>query len=280
MKAYIRIGEGRESAEAYDIYVKALELSVSDDERAMAVDCLGRLGDEKILPVIRPYLDGESDRLKEAAATALAPVALKMNDTDLLKRVVMQSDDVGRVQEAASKLREAGVEVDVPVRKGYVKHFWVLGPLGGREEVRDANLVDAGAPVDLSASVQYNDETYQWNYHPLDQIQGKLDLLDVVARRGDVGAYVYAEVMCEEALDVLFKIGSDDDVFCWLNGKRVHAFEGGRGWRADQDSAEAQLRQGANAILVMVLNGGGDWAVSLRVTDRMGNPLELEQKKP
>jgi hypothetical protein len=128
--------------------------------------------------------------------------------------------------------------------------------------------------------VPHDGEFHSWSYHPLDHIQGKLDLLDVVARRGDVGVYVYAEVVSGEAQDALFKIGSDDDVYCWLNGKKVHTFEGGRGWRADQDTVEVTLRRGSNAILMMVLNGGGDWAVSLRITDRAGNPLDLEQKKP
>jgi hypothetical protein len=33
-------------------------------------------------------------------------------------------------------------------------------------------------------------------------------------------------------------------------------------------------------LLVKVLQGGGQWALSLRITDPDGKPLVLEQRKP
>jgi hypothetical protein len=40
------------------------------------------------------------------------------------------------------------------------------------------------------------------------------------------------------------------------------------------------LKQGANDVLVEVLNGGGDWDAVVRITDEQDRPLHLEQRKP
>jgi hypothetical protein len=69
-------------------------------------------------------------------------------------------------------------------------------------------------------------------------------------------------------------------VYCWLNGELVHENPAARPWGEDQDVVKARLQQGTNRILLKVLQGGGDWAASVRITDPQGNPLVLPQRKP
>jgi hypothetical protein len=78
---------------------------------------------------------------------------------------------------------------------------------------------------------------------------------------------------------VIFKIGSDDAVVCWLNGKHIHSYMEDRGYAPDQDIVPAHLRAGMNFILMKVLNGGADWACGLRITDTDNRPLHLAQRK-
>jgi hypothetical protein len=106
-----------------------------------------------------------------------------------------------------------------------------------------------------------------------------VDLERAIARQDNVGAYLYAEVTSDVARDVIFKIGSDDDVFVWLNGKQIHRNPVDRGWTVDQDQIPTRLEAGVNRILVKVLQGGGQWAVSVRITDKSGRPLRLEQRR-
>jgi HEAT repeat protein len=291
LEAYVMVGaamadEGKDDA-AFAIYEKVLNQADTAKVKTAALRAMGRLGDETAMQRIAPFLDEDNERVREAAATAIAPLALKRADSldapdpktrAWLAAVVKESDRADHVKSAAGVLRDAGFEVDVPVRKGYVKHFWVVGPLPGRSDLMKSDAVSVMRPVNLSEPVTYKGESYTWKYHPLDHILGKLDLIEEVADQGDCGAYVYAEVEGDRFQRGAFKIGSDDDVYCWLNGELVHRFEGGRGWTADQDTADVILHEGVNRVLLKVLNGSGDWAVSLRITDREGNPLDLEQR--
>ncbi|MFH1999162.1 MAG: HEAT repeat domain-containing protein [Planctomycetota bacterium] len=292
LRSYIRIAQGLEAEDgnrAAAMYSEALHLAGTDDLRALAIERLGAMGGEEWIEIVEPYLGRGNDRLREAAATAVAPVALKMADQSnegmqravpLLKEVIESSDHTDYVTITAARLRVAGYDVDVPVRKGYLKRFHVIGPFPGREELMKTDLIETDEPVDLSRKVEFRGDSCSWKYVPLDHIRGMLDLLTVVADSGDVGAYVYAEVESEIARRAEFRIGSDDDVYCWLNYEPVYSFEGGRGWQADQDRVGVHLIAGTNTILLKVLNGGGGWAVSLRIMDEDGHPLDLEQKGP
>jgi len=288
--ACVRVGEGlaaKEPQEALQAYEQVLAFARSDDEKKLVIDRLGRLGSTDAVALIEPFLDRPSSELQQAAAGAIAPLAMKLAGGEtrneaviLLKKVVFLSTNPGLVQRAAAKLDELGVEVDVPVRKGYIKNFWLLGPLTGRDELRKIDLVEPTATIDLKQTVIFANEEFTWRHYRLDHLLGMVDLLRVVARANDVGVYAFAQVKSPEAREAVFEIGSDDDVFCWLNQELVFRFEGGRGWTADQDSVKVNLKSGINTILLKVLNGGGGWAFSLRVTDGAGHPLSLSEATP
>ena len=246
---------------------------------------VGRLGGPEDIPLIRPYLDQE--KLRQAAAAAVVPLAVKLADAGqqdeaivLLRKAVESTSDRGVIRNAAGKLRDLGIELDLAREGGFLTSWWVLGPFPGKEEMDKSDVIPTDAAIDVSQAAQVEGKDFDWKYAPIDDPLGMMDMDVAVARRGNVGAYAYAEVQSPAAQDVTFKFGSDDSVFCWLNGQQVHAWVGSRGWGADQDSVNTSLTTGTNTILVKVVNGGGPWAFSLRVTDRDGKPLQLEHRKP
>jgi pimeloyl-ACP methyl ester carboxylesterase len=93
-----------------------------------------------------------------------------------------------------------------------------------------------------------------------------LDFVKAFAGRpsADVVAYAYTTITRDRAGPVLLAIGSDDGVRVWVNGKLVHDNPVRRGLRLDSDIVEAPMRAGANAVLVKVEQGTGDWGLSLR----------------
>ena len=145
---------------------------------------------------------------------------------------------------------------------------------------RAADALDTTGDIDLSQPVSYGDEEFGWRWTALDSTNGVLNLETAVARQDDVGCFAYAEVVTEQEQDVLLKIGSDDDVYCWLNGESIHENPVNRALAVDADVIETHLKAGVNRILVKVLQGGGQWALSVRITDRDGKPIALEQRKP
>ncbi|MBI1785555.1 hypothetical protein HYR69_10465, partial [Candidatus Sumerlaeota bacterium] len=75
-------------------------------------------------------------------------------------------------------------------------------------------------------------------------------------------------------LKAKLEIGSDDGVKVWVNGAVVHANNATRSLKPAEDTAEATLKQGWNAILMKVNNGGGDWQACLRLRAADGSKIE------
>ena len=57
----------------------------------------------------------------------------------------------------------------------------------------------------------------------------------------------------------LFAVGSDDGVSVQLNGEEIWRHDVGRGYRARQDQFRAQVKEGANELVVLVHQRVGDW---------------------
>jgi hypothetical protein len=70
------------------------------------------------------------------------------------------------------------------------------------------------------------------------------------------------------------KVGSDDESRVWLNGKLIYECLNGRAYLADDDVVpDVELKTGLNVVVFKVVNFTGDWAGSVRFTDREGQPL-------
>jgi HEAT repeat protein len=286
IRGYLQIAEKQEAKDAkaaLSIYQEALELATGEDEQRQAIRGIGRVGSVQSLPLIEPFLG--HDRLKSAAAEAAVPLADKLaaaGQTDraiaLYRQAVEATSDRNVVRNAARKLRELGVHLDLAAEKGCITHWWVLGPFPGREKATKTDAIPTDQAVDLTQPVAEGDKELDWKPWPVDDPLGMLDFEVAVARMNDCGAYAYAEVESDQERDILLKIGSDDSVFVWLNGEQVHAWDGNRGWGPDQDTVEARLKQGTNTILAKVINGAAQWSLSLRITDRDGSALKLKQR--
>ncbi len=256
---------------------------VQDSEesvQAAALETLGNLRTAEAGQVVLSVLKEGKGGVRNVAATAAVPIAdavakagNKEQAIELYLQAFQFSTNSNQARQIARRLQGLGVVVDLSrfvMEAGFIAHWWTLGPIPDRNALRGKDTIATDAVPDLS----------QWKYVRLEDPTGMVDLERVVARQDNVGAYLYAEVTSDIARDVIFKIGSDDDVVVWLNGKEVHKNLTDRAWRVDEDQVATRLEAGANRILVKVLQGGGQWAVSLRITDKNGRPLKLEQKRP
>ena len=106
-------------------------------------------------------------------------------------------------------------------------------------------------------------------------LDGRINLLTSFRRSDQVLTYAYTEIESPEAREVLFKMGSDDGMACWLNGERIHLKNVARGLQVDEDTVKARLVGGKNRILLKISNRGGDWGFAFRITDVDGNPLNI-----
>ncbi|MBM3500779.1 MAG: hypothetical protein FJX74_19135, partial [Armatimonadetes bacterium] len=287
VRAYLEIGKAiveTDRPRALSIFHDALALADADDAKAAALDCLATIGSPDSLSSVRPLLEQGSDAVKKSAAGAVVAIAETLINTgesaaaeSLLTSALPHLQDRALVRRASAAMRALGKPLAPGADNGYLTEYWVLGPAGDRGDLRKTDAIPTDAQISVVKPVTVGDQTRTWQFRPTDDPNGHVDFEQAVGQIGNNGAYAYVEFEVPEAQDALLKIGSDDDEVTWLNGAKVVEYIGDRGWNADQDTAEVQLQAGTNWLLCKVLNGGGQWALSARLTDREGRPLKVKQ---
>jgi HEAT repeat protein len=252
--------------------------------KVAALRAMGRLCHPDTASALMVALGHENEEVRQTAIEAVPGVALalqKQGKTDLATVLARTALEKTRDRESVIRLvgvlRSLGTAIsvkDIAMQQGMVVHWWILAPVAERNLLRERDLVDPGAPVDLQAEVN----GVRWRRIELDDPQGVLDFWAIAGARENTGGYAYAEVYSDTTQTVTLKIGSDDDVTCWVNGQKVHEFIGDRGLAIDQDTAAATLQQGWNRILCKVLNGSDGWQLTVRITTAEGKPLRLQQR--
>jgi hypothetical protein len=59
----------------------------------------------------------------------------------------------------------------------------------------------------------------------------------------------------------------------WLNGKLVHANNAARALKQADDKVKIDLKQGSNALLMKITQGGGDWSACARLVGADGKKI-------
>ena len=91
-------------------------------------------------------------------------------------------------------------------------------------------------------------------------------------RTGEAAVDHPVQMAAQDALDL--RVGSDDHAKVYLNGDRIHRVVASRNFRPDQDTVTGvALRKGVNVFVFKVVNERGEWAGSLRLTDKDGRPV-------
>ena len=155
------------------------------------------------------------------------------------------------------------------------KFWWLTGPIPDPDGEGLSQAFFPEERIRLKAVEQIGQRRFRWQKLSSLAQDGKIDLRPRFRRGERVLAYAYTELEVNEARDVVFKMGGDDGIACWLNGKRVHYKPVSRELAVDQDAVPARLEPGKNKILLKVNNVSGDWGFAFRITDRQGKPVDL-----
>ena len=183
---------------------------------------------------------------------------------------------IGRCQ---SGLRRLGVKGDLVQRAGFITRWFVVGPFPNPANALFEKELPPEKNVDLARPVTAEGRTCQWKPCHTTQATGIVDLERVVARHDYAAACLYAEITVPKPIDVTLKLGYDDGIVGYVNGKRVANSPGGRGLRVDSQRCNARLEAGVNKILLKALNTGPRWAVCARLTDRKNVPIQFTQRE-
>jgi predicted esterase len=119
-----------------------------------------------------------------------------------------------------------------------------------------------------------------WREAPGRQDGEGLDLIATLGPLTNSVAYAYREFDSSRARQVSLKIGSDDGVKAWVNGKLVLAHHTIRPLVPDEDAVLVSLERGSNRVLVKVSQAAGDWGFTLRLVPAEEDAKAGAQSRP
>jgi len=104
------------------------------------------------------------------------------------------------------------------------------------------------------------------------RLEAKEDVVDLnaVIRRAPAVVYAMTFVESPDARETLLRLGSDDGVKVWLNGRLAHRHAVHRSVARDQDAVPLRLERGRNRLLFKVRNDDGGYALMARLSDPDG----------
>ncbi|MDI9603699.1 MAG: HEAT repeat domain-containing protein [Acidobacteriota bacterium] len=267
------------SARQDNVGAYALATVVSDRDR----DVVLRIGSDDGLAV---YVNGEEvhrNFLDRAWALDQDTVTAKLRAGD--NQILCKVTQGGAQWSVSVRVTENDQPLVLPQKgprsiaeaRGVIGAWWFTDRVGSQQGLRDADVVDPAGPIDTAKPVMVDGKPVPWRYVQVDDLQtGYLSLRGALGSQEDLGVYGYAEFTPANAGRAILSLGSDDDIYVWLNGELVHRMNATRAAIPGDDQVEVDLRDGVNTLLVKVLQGDGEWGIVAQVLDASGQPLPIE----
>lgn len=294
-RSYLALADeiGKQDAEAMKgMYQEVLDRGTEPAQLARALQGAARMQEIAFLPQVERLVDHDSPQVRAEAGRALVPISDKVGVAGDIPKAIELYRTASRTCTEASMLRIASdhlneaakyigqpeLRIDPQADAGFLVDWWMLGPLPGRERLRDHDAIATAGAINVKQPVKDKDQTFHWERKTVNDPAGVIDLDSLYGQKGDCGVYAYTTVNSEIDRDIQLKMASDDDIFVWINGELVHKELGDRGIGNNVEDmyASAKLKKGENHILVKVLEGGGAWGFVFRIGDETGRTIVLK----
>ncbi len=192
--------------------------------------------------------------------------------------------DPDQVDQIAAKLRELGTEVDLAAHFGFLRRWRLLGPFDNHNGVGFNTPFPPEKKVDLAGHYKgKGGAELRWIDYTTNDPYGVVDLNKALGKHSGAVAYAYAVVVAPAERPVQVRVGSENAVQLFVNGRRIFSREEyHHGMRIDQHVAPATLRAGRNEVLLKVCQNeqkedwAQKWSFQLRLTDAAGAKVPLE----
>jgi putative heme-binding domain-containing protein len=248
--------------------------------RSAAIAALGALKMKSAIPNLLPLVVDEATQFE--AIKALAEMAdrralgayltgLTSKNADLRQMcrqaIGVVRDDVAPALEQLAKRNEIPAPVLAELREVYSQFLPVLawqliGPFP-----RDGKEHPSQKEQKFDAAYKGAEGEVKWRSIQGDASQqGRVNCANLFNPTQQVECFGLAEIDSTTSRDATLRLGSDDTLTVWLNGKKVFEFGNDRGWNYDQDKVNVHLERGKNRLLIKCGNSGGPWDFSVAVT--------------
>jgi hypothetical protein len=229
-------------------------------------------------PSLELRRDAVARRIDEAAA--LQQSRQRDRAVAVYQEALTAARDPDQVDLVADRLRELGLEVDLPRHYGFVVRWKVIGPFDNTAEKGFDAVYPPEREIDLKASYQGKHGQLKWIDHVTRDKYGWVDLNKALVEEKSVVGYATAELISKGAQDVELRAASYNAAKFWLNGKLIYQRNVNHmGSQMDQYVVPVVLNPGRNVILVKVCQNAvmeewaNFWGFQLRVCDANGTAI-------
>jgi hypothetical protein len=274
MRGCLRLADLKDQppAQRLAVYRSVLEAAQRPEEKKQALAGLADLPSPDALDVLVKYVKDPAVGADAAqAAMRLARqigAGFRQRAEAALQQVKANAptEEIRQAADATIKnLARTGQTPD-----GYILAWMLSGPYT-QEGKSGAELCDvAFAPEKPGAQAE-------WRFQgvPADAKTRGLVELNVILGGNERIAYLRTEILSPKAQEAVLELGSDDGAKVWVNGQQVLSKNVVRPYSPGEDKVKISLKQGANTLLLKVIQGGGEWSAAARLTAADGKALDF-----
>jgi hypothetical protein len=292
MRAAVDAVAERELKRSGKLPVAALEKFLHEKNhnpraRRLAFEWIARADSLAPLRLVPQMLDDPALELRrDAVARVLqsADAALRDQNNELAletyRKVLSAARDLDQVNAATEALKKLGQPVDLAHHFGFVMEWKLLGPFSNSKGTGFDTAYPPESAVDFAASYDGSAGKIGWIAHRTEDEYGNVDLNKALGKHMGVAGYCAAEFHSDRRRPADLRLGSQNAIKIWLNGKLLASAEAYHAnGTMDQYVGRGQLEAGRNLILLKICQNeqtedwAQDWKFQLRVCDALGKAI-------
>ncbi len=268
LRGYWRLaGAGGTVEQRWKMCEAGMAASQRPEEKRLGLNVLGNLPHPEALKLAQAMCRQDAVRAEAETACVRIAQALAPSRPGEAKAALRAVEQSTRSESIRNEARTALSGLDQ--RAGYVNTWQVAGPYRQDGKQCQALFDVAFAPEQVGQSAQWKPIAISTDPATF----GQVDLLPL-AKGDQCVAYVKARVWSPRRQNVKLEIGSDDGNKVWIGGEQVHANNTMRPIQAAQDTAQAELADGWNELLVKVTQNNMGFALCVRIRGVDGSAIE------
>jgi HEAT repeat protein len=270
MRGYLRclgLPGGPDAARASELYVEALGLATSPDEKRLVLSGMATVGSPRLLDMaVSLTADPELRSEAEQAAYSICHLtagAWPDETRQALQKLAADAADPDLRTRARALL-------DTMAHFGDFVMAWEVSPAYAQEGADFSKLFEIAFPPEDPA----HEPTVGWRVMPVGMSAEQPWLLDLLAVHGGEQkvAYLRTAVWSETDRDIVAEIGTDDGLKVWWNGTLVCSNNTQRAVAPAQEKVQVHARAGWNRMLLKVTQNVMGWGACVRFVAPDGSP--------
>jgi hypothetical protein len=220
---------------------------------------------EKALVEAKRMEAGDPEFLRSVEIESMLGVALKQGGQRTAEVQKRLDDYRARARAAAEKRGKGPFDLD---GQGYILNWLLLGPFPNEgDKGLDVDFLKVEATHEPKEGLQLG--TARWGAHASSAPRVRFheaSHLGVREKQPNIVAYAACKILIDSDQEVVVRVGSDDGMAIWLDGRELGRVHLHRSAAPDQDAYPVRLAKGQHRLLLKVENAGTDFEFLVRIT--------------